>query len=43
MQEVAAAASPAHGSADVNQVLGDQSFVSSVIGHLTNYGQKTNF
>jgi len=34
MQEAAAAASAAQGSADVNQVLGDQSFVSSVLSSL---------
>lgn len=31
MQEAAAAASAAQGNADLNQVLGDQSFVSSVL------------
>lgn len=37
MQEAAAAASAAQGSADVNQVLGDQSFVSSVLSSVRTF------
>jgi hypothetical protein len=37
MQEAAAAATAAQGSADMNQVLGDQSFVSSVLSSVRTF------